>query len=190
MRFLVFLFLLSPMVAQASSSASSSGGISYSIQPIAGFDTVYRNTPSPHTVTRSIYGARLVAGKDFLSLEAEYSKASDTESYTTAPQTILNNDELIKVGLQSTLHLGPNFFFTARAGGQTDNNSNDSTSNGVVIHTTTASTYPYGGAELGFHLGSVFSLAVGTTVVFVNTSDMSKNEYQNTIVLNLSIHPK
>lgn len=42
--------------------AAKTKDIKYTISPLFGYETVFRATPTPHTATRSMYGARLTVG--------------------------------------------------------------------------------------------------------------------------------
>lgn len=168
--------------------AASKSDINYRIEPIAGLETVFRDSPTPHTSTRAIYGLRLVAGADWLSAETEYTKAEDTENYTTAPEKVVNKDEKLKLGLRTTKNLGSVFFTTFRVGGQATHHINESTSSGITTTTDKPITYaPYAGLQLGLRLGNFAQFSVGSTMVFTNNQDFSKNEVQNTVSLSLGI---
>jgi hypothetical protein len=71
--------------------------IKYTISPLFGYETVFRATPSPHTATRAMYGARLTVGSDTISGELEYTKSSDTENFLVAPEKIVTNDDKLKL---------------------------------------------------------------------------------------------
>ena len=155
-------------------------GSGYTVEPLYGYETVYRTTPTPHLATRAMYGLRLTAGKDILSAEAEYSRATDTENYSVAPEKIYHQDEKYKLGIRSTYRFNTYFFSTGRIGAQAAQGKEEETSGGVVTTKTKDLTYnPYAGIQLGIRLG-VFSLNAGTTMVFRDYSDLSKNDFQHT----------
>lgn len=165
------------------SSAASftlSKGAGYQLEPLYGYETVYRDYPSPHLNTRAMYGARLTVGSDLISGELEYTKASDTEDFSTAPEKVKTEDERLKLGVRSTYRFNNFVFASGRLGGQATKEIRESTSGGVETRTEEPIKYnPYAGASLGIRLGPI-SLSVNSTVIFRDGSDMSKNDYQNT----------
>ena len=183
--FVLFTFLISSLVAQA--QRKSSNDIQYNIEPILGFETVYRVTPTPHTSTHTIYGVRLTGGIDLVSGEIEYTKGSDTEKYQTAPETVKYNDEKVKAGLRSIFRLGPVFNIVTRFGGQAKKSTEESTSGTITTTTEKPIKYdPYAGAALGLHLGR-FAVNVGVTAVIPDVKDMTKNDYQYAVAIGLGI---
>lgn len=162
-------------------------GVSYRIEPLLGFESVYRATPTPHTATHMMYGARLVGGVPLLSGEIEYTNGSDTENFAVAPEKVKYTDEKVKAGLRSQFNMGSFFNITTRFGGQAKKSTEESTSAGVTTKTEKPIKYdPYLGAALGLHLGK-FTLSVGTTVIVNDVNDMQKNDVQNAITFGLGI---
>jgi hypothetical protein len=159
------------------------------IMPIAGYETVYRDSPTPHTSTNVIYGLRLSYGVPALSGEAEYTRGNDVENYTVAPERIHYEDEKAKLGLSSAYHPISFFFVNIRAGGQASRGTKEVTSGGVTVKTTKELEYhPYAGAGLGFHLGQFLTLSATSTVVFKDYKDMKKNDVQNMVALSIGIN--
>jgi len=177
----LMLISLAPSFSFAVSSTGP-GGIKYNLEPIVGFETTYRNTPTPHTSTRAIYGARATAGVDLLMGELEYTKGSDTKTFSTAPESVKNTDEKAKLGIRSTYHFNSYLFISGRLGGQATKNIREETNGGVVTITEPPIKYhPYAGASLGLRFGSVASISLGTTMIFKDSKDPSKNDVQNTV---------
>lgn len=175
--------------ASFAASSISLNTLGARIEPIAGLETVYRETPNPHTSTRTIYGARVTLGSDAIAGELEYTHGSDTEKYSQAPEKIYHEDDKAKLGLRSTYRFTDLFFVTGRLGGQGNRGFKEETSGGVVTRTEKPiKYYPYAGASLGLRFGSLMSLSAGTTVVFADSSDMSKNEIQNTLSLSIGVN--
>lgn len=175
-------------ISGGTSGKNDPSEVTYRLEPIAGLETVYRNTPTPHTSTRSIYGARLVAGATWLSAEAEYTKGQDTENYSNTPESIINKDDKYKLGIRSTKNIGSIFFATLRLGGQATEHTSETTALGVKTIQKDPITYaPYAGVMLGIHLGSKINLAAGSTMVFKDNKDFSKNDVQNTLSISLGI---
>jgi hypothetical protein len=121
MRLLQISTLVCLMTIASSAFAAGSfsvTGLGYRLEPIIGYETVYRDAPQPHTLTRTIYGARVVVGPTFLAAELEYTKGEDTENFSTAPEKIVNNDEKAKLGIRSSYHFNSYVFLTGRLGCQ------------------------------------------------------------------------
>lgn len=157
--------------------------------PIVGFETVYRDSPTPHTSTTFIYGLRLSYGTPALSGEAEYTRGTDTENYATAPEKIKHEDEKLKLGIRSTYHFNEYMFVTGRLGGQASQGTKEETSGGVVTVTKKdLEAHPYAGVALGVHVASFLTISAGTTVVFRDSKDMTKNEIQNVVALSVGIN--
>ncbi len=178
-KILVAALLISPSAFARSYSLAKGAG--YSVEPLYGYETVYRSSPSSHLSTRTMYGLRLKMGKDILAAEAEYTRASDTETYSSAPEKIYYQDDKYKLGIRSSYYFGKYFFSTGRIGAQATQGQEESTSGGV---TTTEKKDlkidPYAGLHLGIRLG-VFSINAGSTMIIKDYSDFSKNDFQHTL---------
>jgi hypothetical protein len=184
-----FIILNSIIFSSAVSFAkmsSSSSGIKYTISPLFGYETVFKATPTPHTLTRMMYGARLTTGIDLISAELEYTKGNDTENFLTAPQKIETTDEKLKLGITSKYHLNDVLFASARLGGQAKKSVHIETTTGFAPVTfNDATTYdPYAGAGVGIHLGPI-SVSLGAVAVVHSTTDMSQNDIQQTISISV-----
>lgn len=156
-------------------------GVGYSVEPLYGYETVYRSSPKSHLSTRAMYGLRVKVGKDVLGAEAEYSRASDTETYSTAPEKIYYQDDKYKLGIRSSVYFTQYFLFTARAGAQATQGFEETTTAGVTTKKTKdLKIDPYAGAHLGIRFG-VFSLSAGSTMVIKDYNDFSKNDFQHTL---------
>lgn len=186
---LVLIISAFSTIAFAQSKGSgSSNDFKLKIEPLLGFETVFRDYPTPHTVTHQIYGLRIVAGIERLSAEAEYTKGTDTKDNSTAPEKVKFDDEKVKLGIRSSYNFTQHFLLTARLGGQARQTTRETTSGGVVTTEKEPIKYsPYAGAFLGINFGTYFRVNAGTTVVFNDSKDMSKNEVQNTISVNIGI---
>lgn len=184
-----FVLLMVALFFSSISWAQNSGmkNITYTISPLLGYETVFRSTPTPHTATHAMYGARLTVGSDLISGELEYTNGSDTENYSVAPQSVKSTDEKVKLGARSTLKLTDLFNMSLRLGGQAKRTTEESTSNGVTTSEQKPIEYaPYAGAAFGIHLGKL-NIAIGTTVVIKDINDMEKNEYQNAISIGMGL---
>ncbi|HVK61661.1 MAG TPA: outer membrane beta-barrel protein [Bdellovibrionales bacterium] len=186
-KHIVLASILTALPLFASAAAPDIGGLGVKIEPIVGYETVYRDTPTAHTTTRTIYGARLAVGKPLLALELEYTKGNDTENYTSPAQVIRNDDEQAKVGLRSNYGLGSYVYFGARAGAQGTRNKREVTVDSVTTATTSERINPYAGASLGVHLGSYLSLTASSTMVIRDINNLQKNDLQNTLSLSVGL---
>lgn len=181
-QILIAIALLFSTTAAWSAMSGSMNGVQISVEPIIGYETVFRPIPTPHTATRLVYGARVVAGVQLLSGELEYTKAQDTENYAVAPEKIINYDDKVKLGVRSTYNLGSYVFASVRLGGQAWKNSEEVTTSGVTTKTDhDIKIDPYAGAGLGVHITNLVALSAGVTAVIYDTSDMGKNDYQYTL---------
>lgn len=176
-----------PAAAPSKFSLSSEEN-TWRLEPILGFQTVYRDSPTAHTVNQTIFGGRLVYGQQILAGELEYAQGRSTENFSTAPQKVVIKSEQLKLGVRSTLPFLDYFSLTGRAGGQATRGTVDQTSNGVTTSEDIAmKIYPYAGATLGLHLSRFLTLSAGTVVVFRNGLDMSKNDIQNYVSFSVGI---
>lgn len=179
----VVLILVAPMVEARTFVLSKGAG--YSIEPLYGFETIYRSSPRSYIKSRAIYGLRLTAGKPLLSGELEYARASDTENYSTAPEKIYYQDDKYKVGITSTAYLGKHFFMAGRAGAQATEGIQEETSGGVkTTKEKGLQINPYAGVKLGIQFG-VVRINAGSTMVFNDYKDFSKNELQHSVSLGI-----
>ncbi|MFM6927697.1 MAG: hypothetical protein ACKOX6_04495 [Bdellovibrio sp.] len=178
------LILIIGIIQGSQSLAASftlSKGNGYTIEPLYGYETVFRDYPTAHLQTRAMYGARVTLGADILSAELEYMKASDTENFSTAPQTIKIDDEKLKLGIRSTYRFNDYIYSSVRLGAQATKSTHEEISGGISDKKEKPIAYnPYAGASLGVRFG-VLSINLSSTVIFRDSSDMSKNDYQNTI---------
>ncbi len=174
--------------AQRRSSSPALQDITYRIEPIFGYETVYRSTPKSHTVTRMFYGARVTAGIDIVSAELEYTQGNDTKDYDIAPEKIKTTDEKAKLGIRSTFRLTDLFNMSTRLGCQAKKTTQEVTNLGVTTTEEKPIEYsPYAGAAFGIQLGKAVRISIGTTVVFKDINDMEQNEYQNAVAVGFGI---
>lgn len=181
-----YLTLLTLFISSVSWSISEKD-VKYTISPLFGFETVYRDTPTPHTATHTMYGARATAGVDMISAELEYTKGSDTENFAVAPEKITNTDEKAKLGIRTTYAFNEYMNLAGRLGCQAKKTIEESTSAGLTTTTEKPIEYsPYLGAAFGVRFGKL-NIHLGTTAVIKDSNDMTKNEYQNTISVGVGI---
>src|SRR5690348_14163745 len=73
--------------------------LAINFEPIVGYEQIQQVMPTPHFVTRLIYGGRITAGLPLISAEGEYTHGMMTESIQGGSQT--NTGDRAKVGLRS-----------------------------------------------------------------------------------------
>ncbi|MBC7754123.1 MAG: hypothetical protein H7Z71_07805 [Moraxellaceae bacterium] len=182
---IIGLVLFAGIFAQAQLARDKD--MTYTIQPLLGFETVYRSTPRPHTVTQTMYGVRLTGGVDILSAEIEYTQSTGTETFQTAPEKIKSTDEKLKLGGRTLFKLSNIFNFSVRFGGQAKKSKEEVTSTGITTTTEKPVEYsPYLGAAFGLHIGKM-NVSVGSTVVIKDVNNMEKNEIQNVVAIGFGI---
>jgi hypothetical protein len=186
MRKILSICLLSvPLV----SSAAHAAPIFLTVEPLVGYERVQKILPTEHTTSRLMYGARLTFGFPLLSLESEYTRGSDSETFSNPEQTLKDTDDKVKLGLRSSIRLSSIFSLQARGGGQAKRNTHEVTQNGTTTSTTSPIVYrPYAGAGLSATLASRFVLTGGITAVFNDFPNMSKNEYQTTLGFSIKFY--
>jgi hypothetical protein len=181
------LFISAFFAASLAQAQRGAKDFTYTIQPLLGFESVYRSTPRPHTVTQTMYGVRLTGGVDILSAEIEYTQSSGTETFQTAPEKIKSTDEKLKLGGRSIFRLSNVFNMSVRFGGQAKKTKEEITNGTVVTTEEMPVEYsPYLGAAFGVHIGKM-NISVGTTVVIKDANDMEKNEVQNVVAVGFGI---
>lgn len=177
------LFVTPNLFAQSKRSLPKD--MKYTVEPLFGYETLFRPTPSPHTVTRTMYGVRLTIGSDLVSGEAEYTKGNDTENFLTAPEKIETQDDKYKLGLRSTYRMNEYLFASARLGGQATQSTVTTTTAGVpTVEKKPMVYHPYLGAHIGLRFGP-FSVSAGATAVIRDTSEISNNDIQHTLSISL-----
>lgn len=155
--------------------------ITYSFEPVIGFERVQKLAPTPHASNRLVYGVRGTAGIPLLSAEAELTRGQDSEYYPTLGRDIKDTDDKLKLGLRSGYALTQLLSVHGRAGGQAKRNTHEETSGGVTTKTSNGLEYdPYAGAGMRFALGSNVSFSADVTVVFNDLKRLSQNDYQTT----------
>ena len=171
-------------------SPQTSAAAGLTIQPIIGYERTQKLLPMAHTTDRLIYGVRATYGTSLLAAEAEYTRGTDSESFSALNTSTTDTADKLKVGATSTFRLTTMLSLQGRAGMQGKITSHQETVGGVVGSAITSSPVynPYAGATLTSYLGNTFSLSGGVTVVFGNFPDMSKNDYETTLGFNIHVN--
>ena len=154
------------------------------VEPIIGYERVQLLLPTPHTTNRLIYGGRITAGVMIFSAEAEYTRGTNQETYTTS--SVTHTGDRLKAGLRSGFNLGMLFRFFLRAGGQAALDKTETTVAGVTsVSYRPLTISPYAGAGIRMKLGRQLSASVQVVAVIPDFSNLSQNEYQTTAVVSL-----
>ncbi len=181
------LFGVSVCAGVLFSSAPAQAAVGFGIEPVVGYERTQSLIPTAHSRDGLLYGARLTLGVLLLSLEAEYLRGTDNETFPANDLTIKDTSDKAKVGLRSTFSLGGILSAFLRGGGQASRLKHEELTSGSDTVTNTPITYhPYFGVGLGARLGHSFMLTADVTTVFHNFPSMNDNEYQATA--GLTVH--
>jgi len=162
-------------------STSALAQLRFSISPIVGYEDIQKVLPYQHRTTRLFYGARVTAGFLMLSGEGEYTRANDTEVFSSPAETMTEQADKLKLGLRSTLSLSSMVYLSIRGGGQATQTMRDTTIGGVTTRTWDPIIWlPYGGAGFRFQLSPKIFATAEMVVVWTNFPDMNSAEYQPT----------
>jgi len=157
------------------------GLLGLDIEPVVGYERAQMLIPTKHTKDRLIYGARASAGFLFLAGEAEYLRGTSTEAFPDLALSTKDISDIAKLGLRAQLHLIGFISLVARAGAQAKKNHHEQTTAGVMItNDDPVVIHPYGGAGLEIRLGSNFAFSAEVVAVFLDSNNLSYNEYQAT----------
>lgn len=172
------LFSLSLILLSSNSFGQGKGLLRF--QPIVGLERVQKLTPIAKTKTRTIVGARALFGPPLISLEAELTRADDSETDYTNDIKEEETSYAAKLGIRSSFNLLL-FRWYLRAGGQARRSEITRTSAGVVTEVDPAVyVAPYAGTGFSFNLmGNLFANG-GVTVIFTGKPKGSDREYQTT----------
>ena len=106
MRFLPALALSLVVCSLGASLAQAFDAkmITYSIEPIVGYELQRKSEPEPHAKLTFVYGARAVAGFHLLSAEAEYTRGSSDEEYPASSLRIEQLTQNYRLGRGNACH--------------------------------------------------------------------------------------
>lgn len=185
-------FLLTISVFAAISTAATTAnaadykGITYSIEPIIGYELQRKEAPTRKKLVLT-YGARVIAGYKILSGEGEYTQGRSDEFFSDINTRIEEKTEKFRAGLRSSYTLGTMLDWHLRGGAEAQKTHTKSTLNGAVTETDSPSkVYPYVGTGVAVHLGTHLSLNAGILATLKDLNDFKQTEYSTT--LGVSIH--
>ncbi|MEZ4749611.1 MAG: hypothetical protein R3B54_02995 [Bdellovibrionota bacterium] len=177
----LFGALLWVTVAPQAWGRGASSDFGLDIEPIVGYERVQKLTPTAYTKDRLVYGGRLTLGVPLFSIETEYTRGQDSESFTSPTLTTTDTTDKLKLGVRSSIQLDRNLFsFVLRAGVQAKRNIHEEDSGSGTARTEEPIEYdPYAGAGLKVKLGQRAKIALFAdfVVVFNELNDFSQNEY-------------
>lgn len=187
----LFGALLSLGLAPQAWGRGSSSEFGLDIEPIIGYERVQKLVPTAHTKDRLVYGGRLTLGVPLFSIETEYTRGQDSESFTSPTLSTTDTTDKLKLGIRSSIRLDKNLFsFILRAGVQARRNIHEEDNGGGTVRTEEPIEYdPYAGAGLKVKLGQRAKIAffADFVVVFNELNDFSQNEYLISSGLSLRI---
>ncbi len=155
--------------------------VSTGVEPIIGYERAQKLIPTPHTTERLVYGARITVGLPLISAEAEFTRATDTESFPTMALTVKDTEDKARVGARSTFRLGGMISLIARAGAQAKLVKHETTTAGVTGLIVDPIKYnPYAGVGFKFKMSRQVALTADLTVVFRDFPNMNQNDYMTT----------
>lgn len=150
------------------------------VQPIVGLERIQKLSPVVKTKTRTVVGARALFGPPGFSLEAEVTRASDSE--TLYEQDLKEEEEsyAAKLGVRSSFNLAILRWYL-RAGGQARRSEVTRTQAGVTTKFNPAvNLSPYAGTGFSVNLAGNLFANGGVTVIFTGKPKGSDREYQTT----------
>lgn len=160
--------------------AKGTSNFGLGIEPIVGYERSQQLFPTPHTKDRLAYGARATLGLLLFSVEAEYLRATSSETFTNPDASSTDQSDIAKLGLRSVISIAP-ISFVLRAGGQAKQTKYSHTIGGVTTDGTDAWVYkPYAGAGVRVRLSPKIALVADVVAVIIDVKNMNSNEYQAT----------
>lgn len=169
----------SALALALSVSSAHADLLALNLEPIVGYEQVQQVLPTPHRLSRLVYGARATAGILLLSAEAEYTRGVSDESFPDFTQKVTG--DRLKVGLRSGFGLGSLFSIFARGGVQASQEKVEQNANGEITTTYQPLVYrPYAGLGARAGLSNKLSVTANVVAVISDVNDMSQNEYQVT----------
>jgi len=184
------LLVFSILLLGAKSAHAAISGLTYTVQPLVGFELDEKNVPTPHTHLSLMYGARVTGGYRVLSGEVEGTRSTSREDFVLPTLSVEDTTDRVKLGVRSTHSLTKNDLISVmgRFGGEASRTKHSETQNGATT-TTTGPLYcrPYIGAGVSTSLFHGFALnAEGVAVI--DPKNLKNNSYQATVSLQFSLY--
>jgi hypothetical protein len=150
------------------------------VEPVAGYQQVTSDTPSPHSVNRWVYGGRFTAGILYFAVEGEYLHGSVNETFGLLSQK--DTVDSVKLGLRTTIPVYGIFQAFLRGGGQISRDVIAQSTAGALVSTidTPVVYCPYFGLGIRAHFFRYVALTAGITTIFHNFPSWNTNDYEAT----------
>ena len=178
------------MLFTLSASAAEYKGVSYSIEPIVGYDFQRKDNPTRTKMVLS-YGVRVIAGYKILSGEGEYTIGNSDELFSDTNTRIEEKTEKIRLGLRSTYTIGDLLDWYLRGGAEAQKKHTKTTLAGVLTENDSPSkVYPYVGSGVTIHVATQFALNASVLATIKDLNDMKKNEYSTSLGVQLNFNAK
>lgn len=179
---------LARLICLAGVLSAGSAHAFLTVEPIVGYERVQKLLPSAHTRDRLVYGGRAIVGLPMLSVEAEYTRAGDSETFVATNTIINDTEDKARVGLRSGFGLGSLFGVFLRGGAQARLTRHETVTAGVPVTTYDPPSYnPYAGAGLRLGFGKKIALTADLTVVMKDFPLLTNNEYMATAGFAISL---
>jgi hypothetical protein len=184
------LAILLPLLAVSSASAALPKDVTYSVQPIIGYELQRKDNPD-RTKLVLTYGARVIAGYKILSAEAEYTQGKSDENFIDTSTRIEEKSENIRVGLRSTYSVGSLIDWYLRGGAEAQKRNTKRTVSGTTNeYNTPTKVHPYVGTGLDIRLGNQLALTASALATVKDLKDMGKNEYTTSLGVRVNFNTR
>ncbi len=176
-----FAFLVCAITVAFTSSSARAEPLSLGIEPLVGYELVRKLYPTEHSSKRIFYGGRMTLGILLISLEGEYTRGSNSETYDAQGITYKDTADRAKLGLRSGMRLSTLLKLYARAGGQASRNKHEEIA-GADDYAIwePIKVRPYAGAGFRVALSSKFAFTADVVGVINDYHLLRNNEYQTT----------
>lgn len=180
------LVAYSLLLVAAFGAQTAKAEITYTVEPVIGYERVQKLLPTPHMKQRLVYGARFTAGVSIVAAEAEALRGTDTENDLVTGNSYTDTEDKVRLGVRARLRLVRFMSFIVRGGGQASRNIHEATVGGVTTKTIEPIKYrPYLGAGLQIGLSSNIAFTADLTTVFRNFPSLNDNDYITTASLTI-----
>jgi len=178
---LLVFFFLSPKTI-----AATTGGM-ITVAPIVQMEKAQKSYPTPHTKTRTMYGAQVLLGPSFIQLEVEGTYGTDDETYDNG---VVDKETVqkLKLGLRGRINHAGLISLYVRSGAQAKQTELERTQSGVTTKTK-GSVYvdPYAGGGVSVRLTQGLKAHAGYTVIFSDYPNKGEKEYQSEIGVSMAL---
>jgi hypothetical protein len=158
------------------------------VEPIVGVEQTQKLLPEVQSTTRLFYGARVIGGMRWISLEGEYTRAQDQENFPLTSTRSSSTSDKLKIGLRSEFAQARWFSASARLGGQAQVETAEVTVNDIKTIENTPVTYqPYAGVGARVTITPKIGFSAEVVAVFRDFPDLAQNDYQGSAGFTLAV---